>query len=512
MYFSFNKIYSKLIFIYIFIQYLIIISIFTYNIFYYNNDYLSDNLLIINNILLDNYSIFENINLDISNNPELNTNFNVVYFDNNNSLIPSNNNGNDNNMNNMNNMNNKNNFDDLNINDIFNKSKKNTEDDSNTDTITLFNRIIHLKNTNPLILDMIKTYVFDNDNNILQDESLPLVNNDFINNKDKDNNLLTLNNNFDNNNNNNNNFNNNNNNNNNFMKIINPIFEENNSKDELKMPCRIIGPYANLPITNKTGTMLSLPFYNGTPTTLERLSYELNGTVPEDFSSVSTTKNIIKEDTLELNKVENTNISTNKNKSIFLETENIISKKKLAELCDFSDLFKPKNEVASSSKIDDSSFIQGSSKINSDLLSDPLNFLPEDLYLSHILTIEDPNRSDIQPFVGGFDVYGNIHLPMEVLDNYLIPDYMFLNYNCFAQYDYDLHPVLFNGMLEEAWKNNYLDTIIEFYLEDHNMYNTHFTKENITVIIEFLRDKIKYSNSQTTNTISILDKGKGRAF
>ena len=192
MYFSFNKIYSKLIFIYIFIQYLIFIFIFTYNIFYYN-EFLSDNLLIINNILLDNYSIFENINLDISNNPELNTNFNVVYFDNNNSLIPSNNNGNDNNMNNMNN---KNNFDNLNINDIFNKSKKNTEDDSNTDTITLFNRIIHLKNTNPLILDMIKTYIFDNDNNILQDESVPLVNNDFINNKDKDNNLLTLNNNL----------------------------------------------------------------------------------------------------------------------------------------------------------------------------------------------------------------------------------------------------------------------------------------------------------------------------
>ena len=322
----------------------------------------------------------------------------------------------------------------------------------------------------------------------------------------------------------------NNNNNNNFMKVINPIFEENenNSKDELKMPCRIIGPYANLPITNKTGTMLSLPFYNGTPTTLERLSYELNGTLPADYSGVSTNiaKNIITEENLEINTVEN--ISTNKNKSIFLESENIISKTKLAELCDFSDLSLSKtklaelcdfsdlsltkNGVASSSKIDDSSFIQGSSNINSDLLSDPLNFLPDELYLSHILTIEDPNRSDIQPFIGGFDVYGNIHLPMEVLDNYLIPDYMFLNYNCYAQYDYDLHPVLFNGMLEEAWKNNYLDTIIEFYLEDHNMNNTHYTKENITVIIEYLRDKIKYSNSQTTNTLSILDKGKGRAF
>lgn len=377
--------------------------------------------------------------------------------------------------------------------------KKNTEQDSDIETITLFNRIIHLKNTNPLILDMIKTHIFDKDNNILQDESLPLVNNNFIN--DKDNNLLTLNNNLD-----------NNKKVNNFMEVINPVFEDNNSKDDLKMPCRIIGPYANLPIINKTGTMLSLPFYNGTPTTLERLSYELNGTLPEDYLSVSTniTTNIVKKDELELIKVDN--ISTNNSISLSLQTENLINKSKLDKLCDFSDLSFSKNGVASSSKIDDSSFIQGSSNINSNLLSDPLNYLPDELFLSHILTIEDPNRSDIQPFIGGFDVYGNIHLPMEVLDNYKIPDYMFLNYNCYAQYDYDLHPVLFKGMLEEAWKNNYLDTIIEFYLEDHNMYKTYYTKENLDVIIEYLRDKIKYSKPQTINTLSILDKGKGKAF
>ena len=61
MYFSFNKIYSKLILIYLIIQYLIIYSIFTYKFFYFNS-FLTDNLFLFNNILLENYSIIENIN------------------------------------------------------------------------------------------------------------------------------------------------------------------------------------------------------------------------------------------------------------------------------------------------------------------------------------------------------------------------------------------------------------------------------------------------------------------
>jgi hypothetical protein len=109
---------------------------------------------------------------------------------------------------------------------------------------------------------------------------------------------------------------------------------------------------------------------------------------------------------------------------------------------------------------------------------------------------------------------------MEVLDHYTVPDYMLLNYNCYAQYDSDLHPILFKGMLEEAWKNRYLDTIIEFYLEDHNMYKTYYTKDNLDVIFEYLRDKIKESKTPTVNTLSTLDrdtfstldKGKGKAF
>ena len=36
MYFSFNKIYSKLIFVYLICQYLVIYFLFTYNIFFYN--------------------------------------------------------------------------------------------------------------------------------------------------------------------------------------------------------------------------------------------------------------------------------------------------------------------------------------------------------------------------------------------------------------------------------------------------------------------------------------------
>src|SRR5882757_9605919 len=426
MYFSFNKVYSKLIWVYIIIQYLLISLVFTYNILYYNI-FITENLLLFNNILLENYSIFENINFDINNNHDLNKDFNVLYFDNNKSLIPYNNNGNDNNMNNMNN---RNNFDDININEISNKSKNNKDKESDIDTITLFNRIIHLKKTNPLILDMIKKYI--SDNNIFQEESF--VKNNTLN--DNNNNLLPVNSNLSLANSNlslaNSKVT------NSFMEVVNPVFEDNSSKDELKMPCRIIGPYVHLPIMEKTGTMLSLPFYNGTPITLENTSH---------YNSLS------------------------------LQTENL------------SDLSVSKNGVASSSKIEESSFIQGSSDISSNLLSDPLNYLPDELFLSHILTIEDPNRMDIQPFIGGFDVYGNLHLPMEVLENYQVPDYMLLNYNCYAQYDSDLHPVLFKGMLEEAWKNKYLDTIIEFYLEDHNMYKTYYTKDNLDVIIEYLRDK-----------------------
>jgi len=390
----------------------------------------------------------------------------------------------------MNNMNNRNNFDDININEISNKSKNNKDQESDIDTITLFNRIIHLKKTNPLILDMIKKYI--SDNNIFQEESF--VKNNTLN--DNNNNLLPVNSNLSLANSNlslaNSKVT------NSFMEVVNPVFEDNSSKDELKMPCRIIGPYVHLPIMEKTGTMLSLPFYNGTPTTLERLSYELNGTLPDDYFSVSKNvlKNTIKQDGLDLIKLENTSHYN----SLSLQTENL------------SDLSVSKNGVASSSKIEESSFIQGSSDISSNLLSDPLNYLPDELFLSHILTIEDPNRMDIQPFIGGFDVYGNLHLPMEVLENYQVPDYMLLNYNCYAQYDSDLHPVLFKGMLEEAWKNKYLDTIIEFYLEDHNMYKTYYTKDNLDVIIEYLRDKIKYPKTPTINTLSTFDKGKGKAF
>jgi len=494
MYFSFNKVYSKLIWVYIIIQYLLISLVFTYNILYYNL-FITENLLLFNNILLENYSIFEDINFEINNNHDLNKDFNVLYFDNNKSLIPYNKNGNANNMNNMNNMNNRNNFDDRNINEIFNKSKNNKDQESDTDTITLFNRVIHLKKTNPLILDTIKKHISNNDNNILQEESFCKNNtiNDSNNKLSQANNsLLSANSNsnlslsnrslyFD-----------NSKVKNSFIEVVNPVFEDNSSKDDLKMPCRIIGPNVHLPIFNKTGTMLSLPFYNGTPTALERLSYELNGTFPDDFLSVSKNalKNTIKQDGLELIKLENTSHSNLSS----LQTDN------------FS---VPQNAVASSSKIEEPSFIQGSSNISSNLLSDPLNYLPDKLFLSHIVKIEDPNRMDIQPFIGGFDIYGNLHLPMAVLDNYQIPDYMLLNYNCYAQYDSDLHPILFKGMLEEAWKNRYLDTIIEFYLEDHNMYKTYYTKDNLDVIIEYLRDKIKYPKTSTINTLSTFDKGKG---
>jgi hypothetical protein len=506
MYFSFNKVYSKVIFVYLIIQYLLIYLVFTYNILYYNL-FITENLLLFNNILLENYSIFENINFDINNNHDLNKDFNILYFDNNKSLIPDNNNGNDNNMNNMNNMNNRNNFDDMNTNEIFNKSKNNKDQESDIDTITLFNRVIHLKKTNPLILDMIKKHISDNDNNILQEESFSFVKNNTIN--DNNNNLLPANSKLflDNS----NLYSDNSKVKNSFMEVVNPLFEDNSSKDELKMPCRIIGPYVHMPIINKTGTMLSLPFYNGTPTALERLSYELNGTLPDDYLSVSTNslKNTIKQDGLDLIKLENTSHYN----SLSLQTEN------LSDLSDLSDLSVSQNAVASSSKIEESSFIQGSSDISSNLLSDPLNYLPDELFLSHILTIEDPNRMDIQPFIGGFDVYGNLHLPMEVLDNYQVPEYMLLNYNCYEQYDSDLHPVLFKGMLEEAWKNRYFDTIIEFYLEDHNMYKTYYTKDNLDVIIEYLRDKIIYPKTPTINTLSTFDntlstfdKGKGKAF
>jgi hypothetical protein len=461
MYFSFNRIYSKLIFIYFFIQYLVIYLVFTYNIFYFNI-FITDNLLILNNILLENYSIFDNINFDINNNHDLNKDFNVIYFDNNKSLIPYNNNSNDNNMNNMNN---RNNFDNINTNGIYNNYNNNNNQESDIDTITLFNKIIHLKKINPLIFDMIKTHISDNDNN----NNLYFYNNKITNN---------------------------------YMEVVNSVFEDNSSKVELKMPCRIIGPYLNIPIINKTGTMLSLPFYNGYPTTLERLNYELNGTLPDDYFSVSKNilKNTIKQDELNLIKLENT-FHYN---SLTLQTEN---KSNLSDLSFSKNTSSTIEEYSSSS-----SFIQGSSNISSNLLSDSLNYLPDELFLSHIITIEDPNRRDIQPFIGGFDVYGNIHLPMEVLENYKVPDYMLLNYNCYAQYDSDLHPILFKGMLEEAWNHRYLDTIIEFYLEDHNMYKTYYTKDNLDVIIEYLRDKIKYSKTPIINTLSTLDKGKGKAF
>ena len=526
MYFRFNNIYSKFLCFYIFIQYFVISLFLIFN-FIYFNVYISDNLVLVSNILLENYTIFEDINLDINNNHELNKDFNVLYFNNNKSLIPYNNNGNNNNnMNNMNNMNNRNNSDDMSINEIFNKSKNNQNQESDTDTKTLFNKVIHLKKTNPSIFDMIKKHYSDN-NNISPEKSLVKYNtiNDNNNNLSfstdnskivSDNKNLSLSN---------NNLHVDNsklNNTNTFMKVVNPIFENNSSTEELRMPCRILGPYSHLPIINKTGTMLSLPYYNGTPTALERLNYELNGTLPDDFISVNKNiiKNTITQDGLNIIKLENPSHSNSlslKNDNLDNNLENLsapalessVPQNTITNLV-------PENAVASSSRIEESSFVQGSStsNISSDLLLDPLNYLPDDIFLSHILTIKDPNKTDIQPFVGGFDVYGNLHLPVEVLDHYQVPDYMLLNYDCYAQYDSDLHPVRFKGMLEEAWKHGYLDTIIEFYLEDHNMYETHYTKDNMNVIIEYLRDKIiqPNSNTPTIDKLSSFDKGKGKAI
>jgi len=419
-------------------------------------------------------------------------------------------------MNNNNNMNNRNNFDDMNMNDLFNKSFNNQNKESDRGTMILFNKLNQLKKSNPSVFEMIKKHYSDNnisadnslvekniikDNNLLTDNSkilqdnnkLALSNNNLNADISKVNNIKT----------------------NPFMKAVNPIFEDNSIKEELRMPCRIIGPYTHLPIIQKTGTMLSLPFYNGTPTTLERLNYELNGTLPEDFISVSTNaiKNTIKQDGLDIIKVENLTQSN----SLLLENNNLENENLSVPALE-SSLIKTnntinnsvqENAVASSSKIkiEESSIVP--SNTNSDILSDPLNYLPDELVLSHILTIEDPNRTDIQPFVGGFDIFGNIHLPMEAFTNYQVPEYL-VNYDCYAFYDSDLHPVHFKGMLEEAWKHGYLDTIIEFYLEDHNMYRTHFTKDNIDIIIEFFRDKIKQNNSSTIDIIS--SKGKGKAI
>jgi hypothetical protein len=539
IYFSFNKFYSKLIFIFIFIQYFFISLFLIFN-FIYFNIYITDNLLLFNNILLENYSIFEDIKFDINNNHDLNKDFNVLYFNSNKSLIPFNNNGN-NNMNNMNNMNNRNNLDDMNFNDLFNKSKNNNNQDSDTETITLFNKIIHLKKTNPSIFDMIKKHYSDNNNISAAAENSLVSNNtnyektfNFSNDNSKfltaNNKLALSNNNFNadiskvNNINTNTNTNFNTNNNiNTFMKVVNPIFEDNSSKEELRMPCRIIGPYTHLPIFNKTGTMLSLPFYNGTPTALERLNYELNGTLPDDFISISKNviNNTIKQDGLDIIKLEN---STQSN-SLLLENYNLnnnLDNENLSVPALESSLIKSNNSinnsdlenaVASSSKIKESSFeeVSSTSYNKSDLLSDPLNYLPDELVLSHILTIDDPNRMDIQPFVGGFDIFGNIHLPIEAFINYQVPDYL-VNYDCYAFYDSDLHPIHFNGMLEEAWKHGYFDTIIEFYLEDHNMYRNHYTKDNIDLIIEFFRDKIKQPKSSTIDIISSNEKGKGKAI
>ena len=527
IYFSFNKFYFKLIFSYIFIQYVFIISFLIYN-FIYLNIFINDNLLLFNNILLENLSIFEDIKFD--NNHDLNKDFNVLYFNNknnDNSLIPYNN-GNNNNNNNMNNMNNRNNLDDMNINDLFNNNpfNNNKNQESDRGTMILLNKLNQLKKNNPSVFEMIKKHYSDN-NNISTENSLVEKNiikdNNFDNSKIlHDNNKLAVSKiNTDISKVNNTNINTNT---NTFMKVVNPIFEDNNIKEELKMPCRIIGPYSHLPIIKKTGTMLSLPFYNGTPTALERLNYELNGTLPDDFITISKNviKNTIKQDGLDIIKVENltqsnsldnNNISTENDKvsvpaleSSLIKSNNTISNSVQENAVASS---SKENAVASSSKIkiEESTFVSS----NSDLLSDPLNYLPDELVLSHILTIDDPNRTDIQPFVGGFDIFGNIHLPIEAFINYQVPDYL-VNYDCYAFYDSDLHPVHFKGMLEEAWKHGYLDTIIEFYLEDHNMYRNHYTKDNIDSIIEFFRDKIKQPKSSTIDMISSNHKGKGKAI
>src|SRR5882757_7401587 len=163
MYFSFNKIFSKLIFSYLIILYLYISLFFIYKIIYLNIC-ITDNFLLFNNILLENYSIFDDIKFDINNNQELNKDFNVLYFDNNNkSLIPYNN-GN-NNMNNMNNMNN---------NEILNKDKNNKNEEYDTETISLIKKLKDLKQSNSHIFDMIKKHYSDNNNTSL-DKSLALV-------------------------------------------------------------------------------------------------------------------------------------------------------------------------------------------------------------------------------------------------------------------------------------------------------------------------------------------------
>jgi hypothetical protein len=570
MYFSFNKLYSKLFFTYLFCIYSYIFLFVCYNVIYFNIC-ITDNLLLFNNVLLENYSIFEDIKFDINNNQDLNKDFNVLNFDNNNkSLIPYNN-GNNNNMNNMNNMNNNNNFNDMNIIDVLNKKNKNEEYD--TETISLFKKLKHLKQTNPQIFDIIKKHYSDNntipseksltvfkdntipsekslslfkDNTISSEKSLTVFNNNKINdfkniNDIKNNTINEFN--FSTNNNKlnyfiaKNNVSNNNvhvdnntiNNNETLFKEVKPLFEDNKNsiKEELKMPCRIIGPNSHLPIINKTGTMLSLPFYNGTPTPLERLNYELNGTLPDDYISVTKNiiKNTIKQDDLNIIKFEKSSVSNNlllKNQNLNNNLDNNLNNNLDNLAVPALESSVPNNNlsnsitdnaVASSSKIVESKFVQesSSSKNNSDLLSNPLNYLPDDILFSHMLNISDPNRTDIPNFTGGFDYFGNLHIPYEAVKFYKVPDYLLESYDCFVQYDSDLHPVLFKGMLIEAWKHGYMDTIIEFYLENHNMYDTHYTKENMDVIIKFLADKLKEPNSPTLETLPSLDKGKGKA-
>ena len=149
--------------------------------------------------------------------------------------------------------------------------------------------------------------------------------------------------------------------------------------------------------------------------------------------------------------------SKNENKNI-IEKNNIDNTVFYNENINNTDINKNENNY-----INNNGNNQYNNNINNNNIKSDLKFyFPEDRDLSEIFTIKNLTA---ETYLGAVDVFGNIHLSADILDNpyyNLKPGIDFIEgFDCYAVYDHD--SVYFKSMIESAYKAKQQDTILDFF-------------------------------------------------
>nr|YP_009710828.1 hypothetical protein [Paxillus involutus]QFZ98777.1 hypothetical protein [Paxillus involutus] len=285
------------------------------------------------------------------------------------------------------------------------------------------------------------------------------------------------------------------------LNILTPVYFNNNNiinLDTYSVESQI-NYYRNILIHNNLQNFFSISLDNSA--NISNIS-NISDVISNDITNVTNVTNI--NDISETTSISNTDITTNFSNSDITDNTNITNNFNNSYNIDRGEGSSNLNQSNNKNAIELPSFMQDI-EIDALIAANYEFCFGEDTNMAEIFTVAGGTNSN---YFGGVDVYGNIHLSADILDDpafeivaKLVPGVDFIEgFDSFVIYDHD--SVFFKNMIQNAFYYNTHEILLD-YLDSSR--DTWYNFENRKLVREILYDIILEKNSLNLDTPEIKD-------